>query len=83
MSVGLTLCDDEIRVVFVEDGVYTLLDGSVDKHVHTLLQLKKALFAHEESMRERGITRPIYPVSSASTGDIARLAGESDVVISW
>ena len=66
MSVGLTLGDHAIAVIFRDDGVYTLLAtqpaliGSleIDKHVETLQLLNVRLVAEREALTERKLSAP-------------------------
>lgn len=83
MSVGLTLCDDDIRVMFIDDGVHALTDGSAERHIHTLIELKKGLFAHDESMTTRKIESLHYPVRRTSSEEVVRMIEESDALIAW
>lgn len=88
MCVGLTLCDDDIRVVLQGDAVYALNtqgspENAMGKHIQTLIQLGKGLFAHDGSMAERKMRNPGFSVEIKTTEDIAHMVAESDVVISW
>jgi len=91
MSVGLTLCDDLVRVVFVEDGVYTLLPTSPDligspelkKHLETLKLLNCRLVVEKESLEARKLSNLPYEVEILPNREIASLIAESQVVIPY
>lgn len=91
MSVGLTLCGDEVRVLFVGDGVYSLLQTEPARvgmpeylrHVETLRQLRHRILAERESIEERRMEKLSFPVELVSRGDVARLLLESDCVIRY
>ena len=91
MSVGLTLADNAVQVVFVGDGVYTLLDNSPEtidspelrKHIETLKMLKHQIIAEKESLDERGINNLAYEVEIKSREGIASLITESNAVIPY
>lgn len=63
MTVGLTLEDNKITVVFLEDGVYLLGEtnpnvissGEIHKHIDTLRLLKHTLVAENESLDSRNL----------------------------
>ena len=63
MSVGLTLEDNKITIIFLEDGVYLLGEtnpnvissGEIHKHIDTLLLLKHTLIAEKESLDSRNL----------------------------
>jgi sulfur relay (sulfurtransferase) DsrF/TusC family protein len=91
MSVGLTLCNDAVQVLFTDDGVYTLLDtspGNVKmpayaRHLKTLEQLKQRLFADRESLHERGIETVAGSVAIVSRAEAVRMLLPSDCVIRY
>jgi sulfur relay (sulfurtransferase) DsrF/TusC family protein len=88
MTVGLTLADHRIAVIFRDDGVYTLLPtqpaliGSleIDKHLETLL-LNVRLIAERESLTERQLSHLKWDVESLGQREVVRLLGESDAII--
>jgi sulfur relay (sulfurtransferase) DsrF/TusC family protein len=91
MSVGLTLADNAVRVVFVDDGVYLLgitkpeAIGSpeIKKHIETLLILGHELFADKESLDERRLESVAYKVAIRPRSEIVEIISQSDVVITY
>jgi sulfur relay (sulfurtransferase) DsrF/TusC family protein len=91
MGVGLTLCGDAVQVLFLGDGVYSLLHtepagvGMPDylRHVETLRQLRHRLFAERESIDERNLGQLSLNTEIISRDDAARLLLESDFVIRY
>ena len=89
MTVGLTLADHRIAVIFRDDGVYTLLPtqpaliGSleIDKHLETLQLLNVRLIAERESLTERQLSHLKWDVESLGQREVVRLLGESDAII--
>lgn len=91
MSVGLTLCEDAVQVLFLGDGAYTLLDteparlgmSDYSRHLETLVQLKHRLFAERESLDERGLEKISDNVEIIPRNEVARLLLDSDCVIRY
>jgi|ERR671923_1578714 sulfur relay (sulfurtransferase) DsrF/TusC family protein len=91
MTVGLTLGDNGIAVIFRDDGVYTLLPmqpalvGSleVDKHVDTLQLLNVRLIAEQESLAERNLSQLNWEVERLGRREIAHLLADSDAIICY
>ena len=91
MSVGLTLRENTMQVIFAGDGVYTLIaknpevvgSPQVKKHIETLRMLGPKLIAEKESLAERGIDSVEYPVEIKTRDEIARIIAESDAVIPY
>ena len=89
MTVGLTLADHRIAVIFRDDGVYTLLTtqpaliGSLgtDKHLETLQLLNVRLIAEQESLTERHLPHLKWDVERLARHEVVRLLGESDAII--
>ncbi len=89
MSVGLTLREDKVTVIFMDDGVYTathikpeLLNFTpMDKAFEALSMLKCPLFADKPSMQKRGINKLIENVKPAEREEIVRTITESDIAI--
>jgi len=91
MAVGLTLADNAVSVIFLDDGVYTLLPthpsriGSleVDKHLETLPLLNVRLAAEEESLGERKLTDLKWDVERLGREEVARLIAASEAIICY
>jgi sulfur relay (sulfurtransferase) DsrF/TusC family protein len=91
MSLGLTLRDDRVQVLFLEDGVYTLLNTSPEaigspplaRHLETLLDLDCPLLVEKESLEERGLEHLVFPVKIMTRGEIAEILAQSHIVISY
>lgn len=91
MSVGQTLGDHRVRLIFTADAVYILGEtkpslvggGDVALPLETLGLLEHELVAEAESLDERGI-RVVYPnVRRANREEVARSLLESDVALTW
>jgi len=91
MGVGLTLCNDAVQVMFVGDGVYTLLQpepGRIgmpeySRHLQTLKQLGHRIFTEQEALEERGISRLAFKAEVVPRPEVARLLLASDFVIRY
>jgi sulfur relay protein TusC/DsrF len=91
MTVGLTLGDNAIAVIFCDDGVYTLLPtqpalaGSldVDKHLETLQLLNVRLVAEVEALVERGLSQLKWDVERLARREIAHLLADSEAIICY
>jgi sulfur relay (sulfurtransferase) DsrF/TusC family protein len=89
MSVGLTLREDKVTVIFIDDGIYTAtplkpeIVGSQPgkKEFEVLSMLKCTLLADELSMKKRGITLLIPVVRAAEREELVRTITDSDIVI--
>lgn len=89
MSVGLTLREDKVAVIFMDDGVYSATDTnpelinfkSPDKEFGALSMLKCAMLADKLSMQKRGIKKLIENVKPAEREEVVRTITESDIVI--
>ncbi len=89
MSVGLTLRDDKVTVIFIDDGVYTATNikpelinfAPLDKEFEALSMLKCSLFADKASMEKRGINKLLPEVKPAEREEIVKTITESDIVI--
>lgn len=63
MALSLTLKEHQVRVLFVEDGVYTLLPLSaprvgftdMDQYLESLVELQVPLIAEREAVEARGL----------------------------
>jgi sulfur relay (sulfurtransferase) DsrF/TusC family protein len=91
MTVGLTLGDNAIAVIFRDDGVYTLLAtqpvliGSleIDKHLETLQLLNVRLIAEKESLSERHLSHLKWDIERLAQREIAHLLAESEAIICY
>jgi sulfur relay protein TusC/DsrF len=91
MSLGLTLTDNEVTVVFVEDGVYLLSSPAAEaigypdikRHMETLKEMGCELIAEEESLQKRGLTDRRVEASIRSRKEIEQIIEQSDRVIGF
>ncbi|MGR3310682.1 MAG: DsrE family protein [Candidatus Brocadiales bacterium] len=91
MSVGLTLEDNKITVLFTDDGVYLLGEtnpnvissGEIHKHIDTLRLLKHTLIAEKESLDSRNIEKLKYNVEILTRAEVSDTIAKADVVIPW
>ncbi|HEY9247016.1 MAG TPA: DsrE family protein [Candidatus Methanoperedens sp.] len=89
MSVGLTLREDEVTVIFMDDGIYnaTALKpeiigfNTMKKEFEALSMLKCSMLADKLSMKERGITDLLPIVKAAEREELVRTITASDIVI--
>ncbi|MCZ7402629.1 MAG: DsrE family protein [Candidatus Methanoperedens sp.] len=89
MSVGLTLREDKVTVIFMDDGVYTATSKkperinypSMDREFGALRMLKCTLLADKPSMDKRGIKELIENIKKADREEIVRTMNESDIII--
>ena len=91
MTVGLTLGDHAIAVIFRGDGVYTLLPtqpaliGSLEigKHLETLRLLNVRLIAERESLAERNLPQLKWDVERLGHHEVVQLLAESEAIICY
>ena len=91
MGVGLTLCNDAVQVLFIDDGVFAFLQTAPDKvampeyvrHIETLKQLGHRICAERESLSERGIERPAHEPELVCRSDVPGLLLDCDGVIRY
>ncbi len=89
MSVGLTLREDKVTVIFMDDGVYTATPARPEiigfqppkKEFEVLSMLKCSLLADGLSLGKRGITTLLPDVKAVNREDIVKTITESDIVI--
>lgn len=89
MSVGLTLREDKVTVIFMDDGVYSVTVTkpesinlpSLDREFGALTMLKCTLLADKSSMDLRGIKELIENIKTADREEIVRTMNESDIII--
>jgi len=91
MGVGLTLCGDKVQVLFMGDGIYSLLHTKPQdvgmpeylRHIETLRQLRHRILVERESIMERGNPEISVPTEAVTRDEAARLLLESDCVIRY
>ena len=91
MTVGLTLGDNAISVIFKDDGVYTLLPTQpaligaleIDKHLETLQLLNVRLVVEDESVSERKLAHLKWEVECLARQEIAHLLADSEAIICY
>jgi sulfur relay (sulfurtransferase) DsrF/TusC family protein len=89
MSVGLTLREDKVTVIFMDDGIYTATHikpeiiniPRLDREFGALKMLKCNLLADKPSMDKRGIKELIENIKTADREEIVRTINESDIII--
>lgn len=91
MSVGLTLRDDKITVIFIDDGVYsaTRLKPEVIKfpilkqEFAALKILKCGMLADRPSLERRGIENLHENITVAERDEIVKTITEADIVVTF
>jgi sulfur relay (sulfurtransferase) DsrF/TusC family protein len=91
MSLGLTLTDNKVTVIFIENGVYLLASSGsqevvypeIKRHIDTLRDLGCELIAETESLKERGLLAQKIEVKRMSRMEIGQVLMESDRVIGF
>jgi len=89
MSVGLTLREDEVTVIFIDDGVYTATPTKSEiinfpppvREFGALTMLKCKMLADKPSLEKRGIKELIENINIVEREEIVRTISESDIVI--
>ena len=89
MSVGLTLREDKVTVIFMDDGVYTATRAKperinlppLDREFGALRMLKCTLLADRPSVEKREIKELIENIKKADREEIVRIMNESDIII--
>lgn len=89
MSVGLTLCGDNVTVVFLDDGVYSAAPAkpeligapTLKKEFEALPMMKCTMLADKPSLDKRGIRNLVPNVKAAGRDEIVRIITGSDIVI--
>lgn len=89
MSVGLTLREDKVTVIFMDDGVYTatrikpeiIRFSPLDREFGALAMLKCRLLADKPSLEKRGIKELVENINTVDREEIVRTINESDIVI--
>lgn len=87
MTVGQTLGDHDVRLIFAEEAVFALLALETSEHTsrpfETLRMLGGAVYAEKESLEERGVDRLPVGVETISRAEAARMTAESGAVYIW
>jgi sulfur relay (sulfurtransferase) DsrF/TusC family protein len=89
MSVGLTLREDKVTVIFLDDGVYSATQTkpelvkikSLSKEFEALSMLKCPMLADKLSMNKRGISALVANVRAIEREELVKTITESDIVI--
>ena len=89
MSVGLTLREDKVTVIFIDDGVYTATRTKPEiinipppvREFGALTMLKCRMIADKPSLEKRGIKELIENIQILERKEIVRTISESDIVI--
>lgn len=89
MSVGLTLREDKVAVIFLDDGVYTATPIRSElihlqpprREFEALTMLNCPMVADKDSMKKRRITKLFSNIRPVEREEIVRMITESDIVI--
>ncbi|PWB55930.1 MAG: sulfur reduction protein DsrE [Candidatus Methanoperedenaceae archaeon] len=89
MSVGLTLREDKVTVIFMDDGVYTATRTKPEiinipppvREFGALTMLKCKMIADKSSLEKRGIKELIENIHILERDEIVRTISESDIII--
>lgn len=89
MSVGLTLREDKVNVIFMDDGIYSATRSnpekirfpSMDREFGALKMMKCTLLADRYSMEKRGIKELIENIRISDREEIIKIMNESDIII--
>ena len=89
MSVGLTLREDKVTVIFIDDGVYSATRTKPEiinipppvRELEALTMLKCRMLADKPSLEKRGIKELIENIQILEREEIVRTISESDIII--
>lgn len=89
MSIGLTLREDKVTVIFMDDGIYSATQmkpeiinvPSSKKEFEIFSMLNCALLADKTSLDKRGIKNLLANVKIAERDEIVRTITGSEIVI--
>ena len=89
MSVGLTLREDKVTVIFMDDGIYSAITANLelihlaspDREFKALSMLKCKMLADKTSMKKRNVQELLENVRPADREEIIRTLNESDIII--
>lgn len=91
MAVGLTVCDNRVSILLIDEGVWSALKLAphiIERpDIYESMELFQAcgvrVFADEESLRQRGITEYESHVERISRKEAYDLIAGSDVVMNF
>ncbi len=91
MSVGLTVHDNKVSILLIDDGVWNSLRVAphligrpdISDSVELFSACGIALFADESSLKERNITELDDSIQMISRQEAFKLIAESDVTLSF
>ncbi|MFQ6072615.1 MAG: DsrE family protein [Methanosarcinales archaeon] len=89
MSVGLTLKDDKVTVVFMDNGVWSATElnpevinaPDTENQFSALKMLNCKIIADAQSLEERNISKTLDFITIKNREEISKLIAESDIVI--
>ncbi len=89
MGVGLTLSDDKVQVILLENGTYAISRlkpeiinmNDLSKHLETLPHLKARVIADQEDVEKRRINDIPYNVELKKRKEIIEEIASSDILI--
>jgi len=89
MSVGLTLREDKVTVIFMDNGVYSATRlkperinlASLDREFGALKMMKSTLLADKPSIEKRGIKELIENINIVDREEINQTLNDSDIII--
>jgi sulfur relay (sulfurtransferase) DsrF/TusC family protein len=89
MGVGLTLREDKVTIIFIDDGVYTATQSKPElinfatskKEFEALSMLNCTLMADKPSMEIRGIKSLLANVKAVGRDEIVSVITGADIVI--
>ena len=87
MTVGQTLADHDVRLIFAEEAVFALLAAERNEEtaqpLETLRMLGRPIYAEAESLAERGVASLPAGVERIGRLEAARMLAESGAVYIW
>lgn len=91
MSLGLTLANNAISIIFTSDAVYNLLPAFPEninspvfgRHIEMLNTLKCKLIAEKESLEERDVKDIKYNIEIKERSEVFKFIKESNTVITY
>lgn len=91
MSVGLTLRDDKVTVIFIDDGIYSATHlkpeiirfPKLNQEFDALSMLNCGMLADRPSLDQRGIVEIQGNIRAAERDEIVKTITEADIVITF